>query len=289
MVTKKAKKPTKSAKKPRVAYNTWQPVFLVRIYRLARLGVPDVDICSQLSISRESYYRWQREKPELVEAMQMAATELDKGESFPQWIYQRLSPDLQALWDEIGRIDSGKHTKKNAVVLIESLLQDKGRKTRQQLFLHALCYCSFSPSHAMNKVGLSKPMLDLWLAEDAEFATLVQEIEWHKGNFFEGKLVDLVQQGYPAAVLFANRTFNKSRGYASSAEINVKHSGQVLHGVLDMTELAKYMTPEVQQGVMAALVRRDEEVGRQQLLKNDPAAMLGEEIAQRAMATVESL
>lgn len=243
----------------------WKPIFLVQVYRMVRLGIPDEDICRTLKVSRVSLYKWRKDRPELEEAIQMARKERDESRDLTSWIYKRLSPEMQDLWT---RIQSW-HEQPGGHNLVELSLQDHGLRVRQQLFLHALCVLKFNPSEAMRAVNITKYELDKWLASDLEFSRLVDEMQWHKGNFFEQALYELVEQGNPSAVMFANKTFNRKRGYGQTAELNVKHSGQVLHGVIDLTEIMHKLSPESKAEIMTAL-RDLEEQKKQKIIPYAP-------------------
>jgi hypothetical protein len=235
----------------------WKPIYLVQIYRMVRLGISDVDICKGLKISRQALWLWNKERPELREAIALARKELADHESLPAWIYSRLTPELKVLWKKIQNFE--KEPGGTGIARIELLLQDEGKRTRQQLFLYALCVSRFSPSLAMKKVNIAKRELDYWIANDLEFAQLVEEVQWHKGNFFEDALVKLVKEGNPAAILFANKTFNGVRGYAPKSQVDVNVSGQVMHGVLDLGDLMPLLTEATRLELLTAIRRRDAE------------------------------
>lgn len=235
----------------------WKPIYLVQIYRMVKLGITDVDICKGLKISRQCLWTWREEKPELQEAISIAKKEMAESESLPAWIYARLTPELKKLWKKIREYE--KEAGGTGIAKIELMLQDGGKRVRQQLFLYALCESRFSPSHAMRKVNITKRELDYWLKNDVEFAELVEEIQWHKGNFFEEALVMLVREGNPAAVLFANKTFNRDRGYANKTEVDVNVNGTVMHGVLDLSEIMESLSDSAKLELLTAIRRKDAE------------------------------
>ncbi len=231
----------------------WKPILLVQIYRMVRAGLEEVDICKSLRIAHKTLWLWRRERPELQEAMDIAKKELSEGENFPDWIYAKLSPELKVIWNRIRKWEKNK----NGVAQIEIMLQDGGKLVRQQLFLYALCMSCFSPSMAMGKVNITKSTLDEWISQDVKFAELVEEINWHKGNFFEQHLVQLVHENNPAATIFANKTYNKDRGYASHSTMDVQHSGQVLHGIVDLSELMPFLSGSAKLELLEAIRKRD--------------------------------
>jgi hypothetical protein len=246
----------------------WKPIYLVLIYRMMRNGIPEKDQAKALGVTRERIYRWMNELPELKEAVEMARRERAENESMPDWVYAHLSPELQEIWKKIEKW----HEMPDGVAKIELMLQDEGKRVRQQLFLYALCVSNFCPSAALRMVNVSRKTLNFWISSDGEFAELVDEVQWHKGNFFEESLVRLVREGNPAAVLFANKTFNKERGYQATAKLEVEHSGAVLHGVVDLAELMDYLSQPCRLELLEAL--------RQKNAKDTPALTVQERLSQ---------
>jgi hypothetical protein len=232
----------------------WREIFLVRIYRMMRQGLTDLEIAADLGVRRETLWLWRKQRAEYREMVEIVKREVEDTKDFPAWVYSRLSPELQKLWDKIEALDAAR----SPVGLIENMLADHGKRARQQLFLHALCTYGFSASQALAKVNVTKKELDRWIREDYGFAELVQEVEWHKANFFEEQLVNLVNEGNPTAVIFANKTFNRERGYANKLEVDHNHSGTVLHGVLDLSEIMGYLSPAAKLEVLNAIRKREE-------------------------------
>lgn len=266
----------RTADKPKKKYGRWKPIFILHVYRMLRAGMSEVDLCKELKVSRAIMFRWKKEKPELKEAWGLALKEREESQSFQDWVYQRLSPEIREIWAQIRQWEK----EPNGVVKIELMLQDQGRHVRQQLFLHAFCVSHFNMSTALKRVNIARSVLYDWIERDPDFAALVKEIEWHKGNFFENQLVQLVRQGVPAAVIFANKSFNKDRGYASRQELEVHHSGEVLHGVLDLSLLIPYLTENAKSEVMAALRLLEEN-------KNRPPLTAQEVVAEQIVTAAE--
>lgn len=233
----------------------WKPIFLVHIYRMLRLGIEEVPMCQSLGFSRKTFWVWQQEKPELAECVALARKEYGESQDFPSWVYNKLSPELKKLWDKIKVFEK----EPNGIAKIELMLQDNGKRVRQQLFLHALVVNRFSPSAAMSKVNVGKKEFDSWLRNDVDFALLVDEIQWHKGNFFEECLINLVSEGNPAAVLFANKTFNRTRGYGDRRQLDVYHSGgvDVNVGVVDLSEIMCDLSHSAKMELLEAIRAKD--------------------------------
>ena len=225
----------------------WKAIHLVSIYRMVRLGFTDGEIAKSLNVSMTILWKWRKEKEGLQEAWDLAVKEREEGETLPDWIFSRLTPELQDLWRKIQRFDR----QVGGGAKIEILLSDKGKRVRQRLFLHALASCRFNATKALTKVNVTKKELDVWTSTDPDFAALVEEIEWHKANFFESALVGLIERGDAAATMFANKTFNQRRGYGTT--LKVEHSGQVDHRVFDLASLIPYLKEDTKQDVFDAL------------------------------------
>lgn len=250
-------------KKKKGPKSPWKPIMVVRTYKMARLGMQELEIARSLGVGSRTWWQWKQQYPELQEAIDMAGKEREGGQTLPEWVYSHLEPDLQKLWDDIGKWEK----QPNGVNKIELMLSDSGKRVRQQLFLHALCSLSFSPSRALQKVHLTKIELNNWINNDPEFARLVEEIDWHKGNFFEESLVQLVQQGEKGAVIFANKTYNAQRGYGVKAKLDVHHTGQVghLHAVLDLADLIPYLKDTTRDELLEAIEKREAVMSPRQL------------------------
>lgn len=244
---------SQGTKKPQHRGSKWKPIMLVTVYRLVRLGIAEIEVCKELKVSRRTFLDWKTEHPELAECLAIAGKELEDGKSFPRWIYSKLTPEVRKVWDAIQKVTE----ENNGFGKIELILQDHGKRVRQQLFLYALCLSDFSASEAMARVHISKWDLDRW-CEEEDFKKLLEEIGWHKGNFFEQALVGLVKEGNPAAVLFANKNYNRDRGYGSHSTVDVNHSGQVLHGVVDLAEIMSELSETTKLELLTIIRKREE-------------------------------
>lgn len=229
----------------------FKPMTLVWIYRYAKAGLSEAAIAEAIKVGIKTWAKWKRLHAEIAETIQLARTDTKDGGTWHSYVYERLSEELKEVWDKINEWDE----LPNGIVKIETLLATHGRQVRQQLFLHALVHYNFSFSRALSKVNIDKKTLDYWIQNDPGFADLVEEIQWHKGNFFEESLATLIKGHDVAATIFANRTFNKERGYGIKNEVNIKHSGSIEHNLLDLSELE--LTQEVKLAILDAIRKRD--------------------------------
>lgn len=239
----------------------YRPILLVSIYRHAKTGLPEHGIATVLGINLNTWKVWKKKYPSIKEALELGRTEHKHGGDWHQFIYDRLSPDVRELWDKINEYDQYP----NGVVQIEKILQTHGKYVRQQLFLYALIHNNFSASRAMAKVNISKDVMDDWIAKDPKFAMLVEEIQYHKKNFVEESLMQLIAEGETSAVIFANKTLNKDRGYTPI--LQVEHSGSIDHNhsvSFDLDELE--VTNACKMEILAAIRLRDEKKKQERVL-----------------------
>lgn len=189
----------------------WSDTFYVRCYELARAGHSDQDIAAQLGVSPGTFVHWKSNKPALRDSLDRGrkAPGAAATNTFRDYIYARLPAHLQSLWEQINLCEEVP----DGTARLEALLSGAGERARQHLFFYALISSGFNASEACRKVNISKRTLDGWVKSDPGFAELLDEVNWHKGNFFESHLIERVAEGDTPATVFANRTFNRDRGY----------------------------------------------------------------------------
>lgn len=210
----------------------WQDMFYLRAYELSMLGWTEKQICSDIGADLVTFKRWKEERPVLLAALERGKKKSKEKElGFAGYIYEQLPEHLKELWD---RIDRCSHIE-GGMLKAEALLEEGGKMARQHLFLYALVKSNFSQTKACRAVNVSKSMLDEWIETDPNFHELIQEIHWHKGNFFEEALIDKVKDGDAGSIIFANRTFNKDRGYGEKSTLEL--TGNVNHNHFNIDEL----------------------------------------------------
>ena len=204
-------------KKPR-SYAKYTLTVPVQVYELLREGLELNAVAKTMGIRVGTLTHWIKKHPELQDAVGKALT-LRKGDSsdtLRHFIYGRLSPRCQKLWNRI--MASEEDT--TQLERVKALIYQKPKVMRQQLFFYAFVARNFNLSEACRLIGISKRQLDHWVEEDKAFRDLMEEFHWHKGNFFESALVGLVAQGDSSATIFANKTFNRNRGYGERSNTN---------------------------------------------------------------------
>lgn len=233
----------------------WNDTYYLRAFELAKDGFSDSKIASCLGISPITFTTWKQQRPALRDALERARKENSpKEETFADYVYNRLPDYLQELWDKINLCDQVT----NGIQRMEALLSNAGKTARQHLFTYALVKANFSISDACRSVNISRTTYNKWVQDDPLFSELMDEIHWHKGNFFEAALVERVKEGDSACTIFANRTFNKERGYGAEVALKgkVEHTHSHLHAHIKVDELD--LPIETRRQLLAAVQKRKE-------------------------------
>lgn len=224
----------------------WKDEYLFQAYELAKSGSTRKTIAHTLGIDPETLARWEVDIPSFKKALDLGwglvGPDGNPVATFREYVYGRLPPKLQELWTEIMGVEPKKVNGKwqepdeSQLERVETMLSRQGLRARQSLFIHALVHTNFNASEASRLVRIDKTTFDRW-KQDPDFLELMEEVEWHKGNFFEGAFVGLVQAGNPQAIVHAAKTFNRKRGYGDVQ--TVEHTGQlnVAHAMVDVDDL----------------------------------------------------
>jgi hypothetical protein len=214
----------------------WSDLYIVRIYELARSGLSMKETAAALGVQYETLRGWYRGKPAVRDAVERARAGRAPGgtggaERFFEYVYRRLPPDLQDLWDQIEEADK----EPNPVRRLESLMADRGVRARQHLWMHAFVSSCFNTSEACRKLNVTVDVVDAW-KKDPAFLRLIGQVMEMKKDFVEGGLLTLIADGDTQATIFAARTLLRERGY--DPKVTVVHQGGVLHGHVDIDDLA---------------------------------------------------
>lgn len=207
-------------------------------------------IAAVLDTQTPTLLKWLEKFPELKLARKMAEEKRSQTSSLGAYVYQHLSEEAKKTWDQIMFWKESEC----AEAKVRRLLGGKPTKFRQELFLHALVNFGFNLSEACRYTDTSRQTLERWRSYDLEFQQMVEEIEWHKKNFLEHALLDLVAIRNPAAVIYANRTKNKDRGY--NEKIEIEHTGSI---GLGFTIEQLNLPIETRKQILAAVREKQEE------------------------------
>ena len=203
--------------------NKFKRTMYVTTYELARDGMTDAKIASALGVNKVTFYRWKAEDPALADALERGRKRRAPGDeqTFREYIFDHLSPELRDLWNEINRCEN----EENGIERIEALLAQHGKYARQHLFIYALTQSMFNVSQSLRKLLISRKTYENWIANDPDFAELMDEIHWHKKNYFEARGMDRIAAGDTAVILHALKTQCRDRGW--NEKIEIEHTGTV--------------------------------------------------------------
>jgi len=216
----------------------WRDEFYVTVYELILAGKSRADVAAALGVAVATFNNWCQENETLKDTVKRARAIVKSrpppNESFLDYCYQRLPPDLRPLWEELTKADR----QPNPERAIELLMADKGKRTRQLLFVHALTTTArWSASEALRRIGETPATLRAWIEQDPDFQTLMLTIKEMKKDYIEGAYFGLVGAGDSAAILFGMRTLNADRGYSNKVTVKHEHEGSVLHQHVDLATL----------------------------------------------------
>lgn len=207
----------------------WRDENIILGYEYAKQGMSVKAMAEAMGVARITFRGWLKDKPTFKMAISMGRSAAKKSNgdtfNFQDYVYKRLDKKLRKVWDKMREFEE----EKNGMAKVEALLEKKGKRVRQALFIHALVATNFNTGEALRRCCVPASQFRSWCDHDPDFLALFQEIDWHKKNFFEGALMQQVARGDSAATLFVNRTANRDRGYNEKVDLNV--SGSIDHNI----------------------------------------------------------
>lgn len=233
----------------------FDPEFYVRAYEYARSGESDAAIGKLLGVAAQTIKTWKSQKPAFKNAIlkgRRQSGHKDGMGTFKDYIYKRLPIELQELWNYLEEAD---HDDASQIERMESMLEEAGTRVRQHLFINALISSNFNKGKALRFVNTSYKTLNTWIKNDPEFGELVDAVHESKKDFFEASLCSAVKRGETAAIIFANETLNRDRGYGRKVqvqgEIEHKHQHDHVHQMVSWQDLN--LPLETQRVILKAL------------------------------------
>lgn len=217
----------------------WDDRIPVRIFRLAADGLGDKQIAESLGVDAETFARWARQKRAVKEALKEARRDKARGsKAIMEMMSGRMPRKARDLWDRMVRLEKAMQPRdkgSNARMTrrerfeeeraLQDIVDKGGRVLKQHLFLAALVSSRFMVTEACRRIGISHAEYNAW-TKDSEFKEVLSTLHQCKKDFLESALMDLVAERNPAAVVFANKTMNRDRGYGTKPEettVHVKH------------------------------------------------------------------
>jgi hypothetical protein len=239
------------------AKTKYTPSTVVDVYRLATEGLTDAQIAGKLGVAKMTFADWKKYKPEVCKALadgRAGKEQLsEQRKTFAAFVYGRLPPHLQVVWDEVGGDERGRNGRPLTDEELDEYLTGDGVKDLQRLYVHCLMCSHFNPSEARRRLGLSLAQVRAWHVNDPEFERLLEEIPEIKKDFIEGSLFKLIAGGDTSATLFAARTQLRDRGYNDKLTIEGNHTHTVVS--VDVKDVLKDMPAEAQRELLEAIRR----------------------------------
>lgn len=228
--------------------------FYVRAYEYAKAGESDAAIGKLLGVSAQTIKTWKAAKPAFKEAITRGRKQSssDGMSQFKDYVYKRLPAELQELWSYLEDAD---HDDSSQIERMEAMLNDAGIRARQHLFINALISSNFNKGKALRFVNTSYRTLKQWITNDPQFGELLDAVHEAKKDAFESALCLAVKRGETAAVIFANETLNRDRGYGRKVqvqgEIEHKHQHDHTHKLVSWQDLN--LPVDIQREILKAL------------------------------------
>ena len=160
---------------------------------------------------------WQslRGEPPLIPRLINRSQETSQNPNLWPFIFGYLPPPLLPTWELICECLAGSCRDTREVI------QPLTNHEKTHLFLFAYSQNHFNTTAALLALNMTRQELEKWIAEDFEFASAWHDTAWHRRNTYEAALMRAVINGEVSAIIFANRTLNRKRGYGESPPVPV--------------------------------------------------------------------
>lgn len=212
----------------------WKEEYAIDAYKPAYEGADDITIARTLNITHNTCRAWLRHQllfKYAVEKARRDRVEDKKADTFEEFVINKLSPENKALWDRINLLAETE----NGGNKVAAILKNKGKAIHQLMWMQAMLANGLNASEACRITGVGYYTVKNSWEKDEYFRNLLDEIKFHRKEFYESHLMNLVKYRDPSATIFANRTLNRDRGYGD--QIDVVHSGNVSMSTINVDEL----------------------------------------------------
>ena len=236
-------------KKTKRAKLTQEEKFVV--YDLAKEGHNSSKILQVLNIKNGNKTKL---KEKIIEIMRIANKNKNESNSknpLVDFVIGNLPEHQKELFQALKDNMSNANGKIGSVEAIEFMLQGQAKVVLQKFFLQALVDSCFNENVAKKMINLSNTELSIW-KKDPVFQKMLSSLQLYKKNFFESKLIKLVDMGDSAATIFANKTFNRGMGYGD--RVDVKHTHEHKHLNIDTLNISLKAKKEL----LAAIQKKNE-------------------------------
>lgn len=248
--------PTKTKTKTktgRPAKHPFKPEYVFRIYELEKSELPDSKIADAIGIPFDTYRYWVKNNAAVKMAIKAARVakkfEMDKEAEMESYIAGRLSPHLRTYWEQI----KNARKERNYTALASFRLK---AHENQLLFLHTWYKANFNVSRTLQYLGIPRSTYISWRGIP-RFKAIMDEMMEIKKDFYEDALVNCVRRGETQAIIFANKSLNRDRGYSDKKEVEVSGNVKHEHEHKMLIDLDRLDLPlEVQVAIAEAMEKR---------------------------------
>lgn len=220
-------------------------------------GLSPAKVAKILGLTATEFREWTSRHPGLAYAVASAERVLQAEKSTPRgakrfanYALSRLPENLQQLWAQLLLpSDKGMGTGEFASIVLRRLPD----REQQTVFVHALyTEAGFIVDKACQITGIGRGTFERWVKTDREFGELLRHLHECKKDFVEAPLLDLVAARNPAAVIHANRTLNRDRGYGDQLSVQVSGNIQVQQAVT-LDQVYSRLSPETLEELLRVL------------------------------------
>lgn len=205
----------------------WRDEYCALAFRMAKAGESDDAIRQAMGVCPQTFLSWKAKRPEFAKMLEEGREGAKEG--FSSYVYNRLPPELRDFWSTLVKLEeqgSGENYRRACHLDVHRMDRFSVRE-QQRLYVQAFVHCNFIASRARAMCGLSLQTVERWIKTDPEFVRILDELDEAKRDFCEWALMDLVERRETAAVIFANRTLNRGRGYSEKIVVDVRGEDKV--------------------------------------------------------------
>lgn len=184
---------------------------------------------------------WVKREPLMTLAKEYALHVLkskeDERQNFSEYVLTRMSRETREKYEQLvfweDHPDGAEKTR--------GLLRDMTERERRLMFIQCVAANGFVYARAMRLMGINGEVVKNW-CKDRGFRQMTNELQQLKKDFFEQALVDLATARDTTAVVFANKTLNRDRGYGEKIALDVKGQIDHVHSIVPLAALEQLPT-----------------------------------------------
>jgi len=203
--------------------------FLLTLYDCLLRGMKLGALSATLDVPQDTLNWWRKNREDVKTVYEVAEARKQRVADFNEFMLGKLSKPARKMWN---RVEWYLEADENEVP--DVMNGDLANELRQEIFLHAMLSTNWNTSKSARLAGVTRDTVERW-KEQVNFKMAMKELQEAKKDYFETALMRLVDEGYPGAIVFANRTQNADRGY--NEKMQVEHTGTIHHAALNLDDL----------------------------------------------------